>query len=136
MPVAWSQNLHADADCVAAVTVFALASPPPSVNAMYANRKFGKGRGRIKTAAYTAWIRGEMSSLLAQRAKPVPWPVDIRIEIPARMRGDVDGRIKGCVDLLVQAGIIPDDGKRFVHSVTISRGDTTATTISVVEHVR
>jgi Holliday junction resolvase RusA-like endonuclease len=99
---------------------FILQTIPPSVNAMFANAV----RGRIKTRKYKNWIRGELNSLLAQRAKPVAWPVDVQIVLPAYLRGDVDNRCKACLDLLVTAGLIPDDSARFVHEVKISRGST------------
>lgn len=116
---------------------FTLTAPPPSVNAMYFNRKpsvhkpAGKVRGRGKTDRYQAWIRGEMNALLAQRARPVDWPVTIEITLPAKLRGDCDNRIKGCQDLLVRAGIIPSDSARFVHSVSISRGEGAETIVRV-----
>lgn len=89
---------------------------PPSTNKLYANA----GRSRKKTAAYSAWIRGELKALVAQRAKPVPIPVTISILLPDTMRGDASNRIKATEDLLVRAGIIPNDSKKFVRSISIS----------------
>lgn len=107
---------------------FTLTAPPPSVNGMFAN---SAANGRIKTAKYRAWIKGEMNALVAQRARPVPYPVSVSIELPATIRGDVDNRIKAVNDLLVRAGIIPNDSKLFVHSVTVARGTGTQTIVRV-----
>jgi len=89
----------------------------PSVNAMYAN---APGRGRIKSKAYKSWVRGQLKALLAQRARPVQAPVSIELFLPDTMRGDASNRIKAVEDLLVKAGIIPNDSKKFVRSVGIS----------------
>lgn len=100
---------------------FDLATPP-SVNQMYANRR-GNGRGRIKSAAYVAWQRGEMLALVAQRARPVTPPVNVTIALPNTMRGDADNRMKPTLDLLVKAGVLADDNKHIVRSLTIGFHD-------------
>lgn len=103
---------------------FELATPP-SVNAMYANRsgRKGVGRGRIKTPAYLAWQRGELLALTAQRARPVVPPVNVTIALPNTMRGDADNRMKPTLDLLVKAGVLPDDNRHIVRSITIGFHD-------------
>lgn len=100
---------------------FELATPP-SVNAMYANRR-GGGRGRVPTRAYESWQRGELKALIAQRAKPVLPPVNVSISLPSTMRGDADNRCKPTLDLLVKAGVIPNDNRNIVRSITIDFHD-------------
>lgn len=90
---------------------------PPAANNMYHNVA---GKGRVKSGQYTTWIASALREMLAQRAKPVIPPVSITLELPDTMLGDLDGRIKPGIDLLVRAGVIPDDNKRFVRSVSAS----------------
>lgn len=58
-------------------------------------------------------------ALVAQRARPVPWPVSIVISAPYNSRRDCDNLLKPCCDLLVTAGIIPDDSARYVEKCTV-----------------
>lgn len=90
---------------------------PPSTNAAYTNVP---GVGRVKTKAYREWIRGELKVLIAQRAQPVTTPVSIEIFLPLGVRGDASNRIKATEDILVRAGVIPDDDKKYVRSVSVS----------------
>jgi Holliday junction resolvase RusA-like endonuclease len=89
----------------------------PSVNAMYRNVP---KVGRVKTSAYTSWVKNALNELIAQKARPVTPPVAITIELPETMRGDLDGRLKGTIDLMVKAGVVPDDNRRYVRSVAAS----------------
>lgn len=89
----------------------------PSVNAMYRNVP---RVGRVKSSVYTAWVNNALKEMLVQKARPVTPPVALTIELPDDMRGDLDGRLKGTIDLLVKAGVIPDDNRRYVRSVTAS----------------
>ena len=92
---------------------------PPSVNALYANRKGGRGPGRYKTATYKAWLANADTYYLAQkrRVDPVSGPAIVTIRIPANTRGDVSNRIKAAEDFLVSRGITNDD--RHNHKVSI-----------------
>lgn len=101
---------------------------PPSVNAMYRNVP---GRGRVRTSAYNAWLQGELKALVAQRARPVLPPVSISMFMPETMRGDISNRAKACEDLLVKAGVIPDDNKRIVRSISITFHDGAAMKVCV-----
>ena len=93
---------------------FVLTLPiPPSVNAMY--RNVAK-RGRVKTAAYKAWIVEADQWFMAQRRRnPIiseiefTRPCEIAIRVPAKMRGDISNRIKAAEDYLVSRGITRDD---------------------------
>lgn len=94
-------------------------TPPPSVNAMYYNVA---GAGRRKTRQYQAWIRGELRALLAQRAKPVDGKATVKITLP-KSRGDIDNKVKPTLDLLVRAGVLPDDKQKFVSGISVSVGN-------------
>jgi len=86
---------------------------PPSVNALYANRKDGRGKGRYKTKAYADWLNEANSWLWPQYRKldglPVKGPCVVEIRLPAKMRGDASNRIKAAEDFLVSMGITEDD---------------------------
>lgn len=89
----------------------------PTANNLFINVR---GKGRIKSGKYNIWTANSLKELLVQKAKPVPTPVAITIELPESLRGDLSNRIKAAEDLLVRAGIIPDDSKRHVRSVSAS----------------
>lgn len=116
-------------------------SVPPSTNRLFANvrqqwaRQAGqapqKCRGRIRTKEYSAWIAGELKTLIAQRARPVQTPVKIEITRPSRCKSDLDNSIKAVVDLMVRAGVIPNDKPEFVHGISINFGDVESMHVSV-----
>lgn len=103
---------------------------PPSVNAAYANVP---RVGRVKTAAYKAWIRQADGYVLSQKAriKPVSGPCEISIRVPLKMRGDVSNRIKLAEDYLVSRGITGDD--RNNRKVSIERADVSECEIEIIE---
>ena len=85
-------------------------TPPPSTNALYANRRFGKGRGRVKTAAYRAWITTAGWEIREQHPGALPhYPgvFELEIWLPGSRR-DIDN-IKAIPDLLKTMGLISDD---------------------------
>jgi Holliday junction resolvase RusA-like endonuclease len=85
---------------------------PPSVNALYLNRKGGRGRGRIKTPAYRLWLAEADRWFLVQKRGLRPkttGQLTILIELPASIRGDVSNRIKAAEDYLVSREITGDD---------------------------
>lgn len=86
---------------------------PPSVNAAFANRRRGKGRGRIKTRAYRSWIDQADRHLLMQKRglprEPILGQLRLEINVPASMRGDISNRIKLVEDFLVSRDITADD---------------------------
>jgi len=82
---------------------------PPSVNALYANKRRG---GRTKTRAYKAWLDEAGQMILAQRArvteKRVAGRYDLLIEVGPSRR-DL-GNMEKCVsDLLVKMNVVDDD---------------------------
>lgn len=87
----------------------------PTANHLFVNVR---GKGRVKSGEYNIWTANSLKELLVQKAKPIPTPVALTIELPESLRGDLSNRIKAAEDLLVRAGIIPDDSKRHVRSVT------------------
>ena len=95
---------------------FSISIPvPPSVNHMH---KSGRGY-RYSTAEYRNWQRSAGWEVLRQ--KPVPLTAcryEVELTLPAKLRGDIDNRIKPVLDLLVKLGVVPDD--RFCASVRAS----------------
>ena len=82
---------------------------PPSVNALFAN--IG-GKGRVKTAAYRAWVSEAAWEIrLAARAYRIEGRFGIVIVLGAcpGHSPDVDNMIKPIVDALVRAGVTADD---------------------------
>lgn len=82
--------------------------PPPSVNEMYRNVP---KKGRVKTTDYKRWalyacaaIKGCVPAKSCVRGK-----FAVAINLPAKMRGDIDNRVKGILDALVTSGRIDDD---------------------------
>lgn len=94
-----------------------LPVPPPANNAFLNVR----GRGRVLSPKYRAWRQEAVVSIFAQvpAALRIGGPVVVYIALPIKMRGDVDGRIKGLLDALVDSRRIDDD--RHVISVTASK---------------
>lgn len=91
---------------------------PPSVNAMYRNVP---GRGRVSTAALVNWKAAAGWQLKSQRPNPITGFYRFALYLPQDMRGDIDGRLKAPIDLMVSHSITPDD--RFAKSVTAERSD-------------
>lgn len=85
--------------------------PPPSANRMYY-------RGKIKTNRYRIWERAALNELTAQGAKPFGARAIVNLSLPDNLRGDADNRLKCTLDLLVKAGVLEDDRKKFVRGVS------------------
>lgn len=101
---------------------------PPSINHCFANVR---GVGRVKTPAYKKWISGELKALMAQRARPVQTPVAISMFVPEASRADLSNHAKSVEDLLVKAGVIPDDSKKYVRSVSLTFHDSKLLRVTV-----
>jgi crossover junction endodeoxyribonuclease RusA len=92
---------------------------PPSVNAAYANRKFGKGRGRFKSKVYTDWLKEADAWFLKQKAEktigaPIAGPYEAHMTFSRdkrRWNSDISNRIKVAEDFLKRGGLIEDDSK-------------------------
>ncbi len=92
--------------------------PPPSVNKAFRNVP---GRGRVKTRDYRNWRAAAVKSIWAQvRAdRRIAGNVTVTVHLPETMRGDIDNRIKGLLDALVESGRIDDD--KHVTTLTVRR---------------
>ncbi|KQQ04585.1 hypothetical protein ASF59_02175 [Methylobacterium sp. Leaf121] len=103
---------------------------PPSTNSLFANVV---GRGRIKTTRYRRWRDGAV--LMICSTKPIPGrmagPCDVAIYLPP-FRGDIDNRVKPCLDVAVAAGIIADDGQRYLRGHPLVGIDRSATEVRMV----
>jgi crossover junction endodeoxyribonuclease RusA len=102
------------------MTAITLTMPVcPSTNNLFFNAK--KGKGRRKTDEYKAWIKEAGYRLNSQQAFPIHGDVHVTICVPAKTRGDLDNRIKACLDLVVSRGLIDDD--RFIRSLHVFRDE-------------
>jgi Holliday junction resolvase RusA-like endonuclease len=102
---------------------------PPSLNNIYANRP---GGGRFKTAAYKKWRKDGAACLgWIVRANTVQTPVDVTVHLAKRLRGDADNRIKPTLDLLVAAGVLPGDQKKFVRSAKAEWTDRDVSSVTI-----
>lgn len=99
---------------------------PPSVNSLYANIP---GVGRITSKRYKAWQKEAGWQILIQRPNKVWGPYKLVITVPQKMRGDIDGRLKGIIDLLVTHRVTQDD--KLLASVSIKRGDVSEMEIEI-----
>jgi crossover junction endodeoxyribonuclease RusA len=88
---------------------------PPSVNSLFSNVK---GRGRIKTRAYKAWLEEAGWSLKSQRPVKVSGPYELKIQMPPT-RGDLGNYEKAISDLLVAHHVVDDD--KHCRKITIER---------------
>ena len=95
----------------------------PSTNALFAN---ARGKGRIKTAEYKAWLKTAGLLVSFQTAKSrirsVPSPVSVNIRIgKVNQARDADNFAKACADLLVSCGVISGDNLMHLHSITAEK---------------
>lgn len=92
--------------------------PPPSVNRAFRNVP---GKGRVKTRDYRTWCNNAVKAIYAQvRAdRRVAGNVAVTVHLPAKMRGDIDNRIKGLLDALVKSQRIDDD--KHVTTLTVRK---------------
>ena len=90
---------------------------PPSTNSLFANVV---GRGRVKTPKYRAWRQQAVLAICTATPRPgrIAGPCDVVIHLPP-FRGDIDNRIKPCLDAAVEAGVLAGDGQRFVRSTSV-----------------
>jgi Holliday junction resolvase RusA-like endonuclease len=86
--------------------VIKLTDLPPSVNALFANKK----GGRFKTSAYKNWLHDAGWELKEQKPPHVPGPyaVDMRFGRKNK-RTDLDNMLKATMDLLVAHHVVADD---------------------------
>lgn len=91
---------------------------PPSVNVAFRNVP---GKGRVKTADYKIWCNAAADILAVKVPKRcrVAGKFEVAINLPAKMKGDLDNRVKGILDALVKSGLIDDD--RFMEELHVCR---------------
>lgn len=92
---------------------------PTSVNGMFLNVR---GRGRVKTKRYMTWRRA--AEWEARKAGPIrlmPGPVHIDLYVSEDGVGnmDLDNTAKAYLDLFVDLGLIEDDNKKIVRSISL-----------------
>lgn len=89
---------------------------PPSLNNAFMNVR---GKGRVKSRKYTAWIEAARVEALAQKIRAhLPGWYDIIITLPIGMRGDNDNRIKPINDFMQRMGFVADDRLQFTTVIT------------------
>lgn len=105
---------------------------PPSVNALYFNRKSGTGRGRIKTPAYRKWAEAAGWQIIAQRPERHVGPVSVSVEVEdAGPLADADNLLKALMDLLVSYKIIEADHRKIVRKVSIEWAAVSGCVVSI-----
>ncbi|MCC6194598.1 MAG: RusA family crossover junction endodeoxyribonuclease [Burkholderiales bacterium] len=89
-------------------TISLVLDVPPSLNNAFLNVA---GRGRILSPRYRAWQADAHRSVIAQHVGPrlVAPPYTVTLSMPVKLRGDLDNRIKGVLDLMKKAGVMTDD---------------------------
>lgn len=87
---------------------------PPSTNSLFYN----VAGGRRKTPKYRAWRQQAALLIDVQRPGRMAGPCDVAIYLPP-FSGDIDNRVKPCLDAAVAAGVLADDGQRYVRRKTV-----------------
>jgi Holliday junction resolvase RusA-like endonuclease len=88
---------------------------PPSPNAIW---RAVNGRV-IKSEEYRVWIQRAGLELMAQRARPITGPINVRILVQENGRRDLDGYAKGVLDLLVAHKLIDGDRCKTVRRIVM-----------------
>lgn len=81
----------------------------------------------IPSASYTDWHKRNLSLIVYQsqgkpRAVRVPCALSLVVRYPDRRRRDLDNALSSVLDLLVDAGILPDDSWTAVERIAV-RGE-------------
>lgn len=92
---------------------------PPSLNNLFPT--MGELRG--KSAGYRKWLKAAANTLLAQRSRLIPGPVQITVTLPDRGMYDPDNYLKATLDCLVAYGVIEDDNRTIVRRLVVEMGD-------------
>lgn len=117
-----AEPLHTVDALVALAEPITLMLPlPPSVNGMWANVP---GKGRVRTEEYSEWRRVallEAAPQLAGKRRIYGW-FKATIHVAMRRGGDLDNRIKPCLDICKSVGAIKDDKGLIALKVYLCRG--------------
>ena len=93
---------------------------PFSANQMYVPISRGK---LVKSKKYNAWIEKNLKIMIEEMSPVDNFPVNIELLVMAnhlwRQKNDIDNLAKPLIDLLVKAGIVPDDSSRYIENVHI-----------------
>jgi crossover junction endodeoxyribonuclease RusA len=94
---------------------------PPSTNRLWRNLS---GRTILSEEA-RAWTKTASLQLMAMRARPMQWPVELGIELspPTKRKFDLSNRVKIVEDILVHNSIIPDDNSQIIKRLIVERGE-------------
>ncbi len=85
---------------------------PPSVNNAYFNKRLRSGKTiRVMTDSARSWKQGTAWLIKGrvQADRRIDGAYDVLLELPAKMRGDADNRLKLGIDALVMSGRVSDD---------------------------
>lgn len=85
---------------------------PPSLNNAYFNKRLRSGKTiRVMNPAARAWKEATAWLIKArvQSCQRIVGAYDVLVELPAKMRGDSDNRLKLAIDALVMSGRVSDD---------------------------
>lgn len=92
---------------------------PPSTNSLFANVA---GKGRVRTKRYKDWSSAAGWDLKGKGHIPGPFSIGIILSRKQRRsNADIDNRIKGLLDLIVEHQIVEDD--RLCERLSIEYGD-------------
>lgn len=88
-----------------------------------ANRRLTKAKGGrvLLTEHYRGWLKEAGQEIMAQRARPVPGEVAVRVELvaPDARKRDADNTLKCVLDALVANHVIEDDSNRVVREINV-----------------
>ncbi len=93
---------------------------PPSANRIWRS-PLGQRRV-ILSPEYRRWRVTAGWEIRAQKWTPIKGPFEAVITVPEKVRGDLDNRSKGALDLLQRIGVIEDD--KHMTKLTVMRGGT------------
>ena len=97
-----------------------IINKPFSANQMYVPIARGK---LVKSKKYNAWIEKNLKIMIEEMSPVNNFPVNIELLVMAnhlwRQKNDIDNLAKPLIDLLVKAGIVPDDSSRYIENVHI-----------------
>jgi crossover junction endodeoxyribonuclease RusA len=103
-----------------------LLPAPPSTNNLFLTR----GRRRVRSPRYRAWLKTAGWELLAQRQGCIGGPWEAHIVLPNTLRGDTDNYSKALLDLLVKHRVVDDD--RYCRRLIIEKtGKTNTVTVTL-----
>lgn len=93
---------------------------PPALNGLFVNIP---GGGRALAGKYKAWRQAAGFEVLAQRQTGLRGPVEVTVTIQdGASKADIDGLLKGPIDLLVYMNLIEGDGPEVLRKATAQYG--------------